>query len=166
MLVLRVITIQVIVVVTILYCVLHVFNKLFLPPDVVLLFGPLLLMIKVCGMIFWAMFVPHVTFACELWVLDDDDIRILEDFQTYSGRRIQRFRQSSPCATSYVGLVWIRLEIYIYVKKMLFVRSIAMLDDTSIYKRVFTHGYVCFYQNKVAARENRMRSPTNDIFKV
>ena len=26
------------------------------------------LTIKVCGMIFWAMFVPIVTFACELWV--------------------------------------------------------------------------------------------------
>ena len=27
-----------------------------------------------CGIIFWSLVVPIVTFACELWILDDDDI--------------------------------------------------------------------------------------------
>ena len=122
--------------------------------------------IKACGMIFWAMVVPAITFACELCVLDDDDIKLLEDFQTYAGRRIQRFKQSSPRATSYVGLGWIRLEIFIYVKRMLFIRSIAMLDDRSIYKRVFIHSYMYFDQHKEVSRENRLQSPTFDFLKV
>ena len=124
------------------------------------------LTIRACGMIFWAMVVPIITFACELWIMDDEDIKLLEDFQVYAGRRIQRFKHSSPRATSYVGLGWIRLEIFVCVKKMLFVRSIAMLDDTSIYKQVFLHSYRCFDQNKVVSRENRLQSPTFDILKV
>ena len=36
------------------------------------------LTIKACSMIVWAMVVPIVTFACELWVLNDEDIILLE----------------------------------------------------------------------------------------
>ena len=84
---------------------------------------------KACGMVFWAMVVPVFTFACELWIVSDEDIKLLDDFQAYAGRRIQRFKQCSPRATSFVGLGWIRLEIYVYVKKLLFIRTIAMLAD-------------------------------------
>ena len=34
-----------------------------------------------CSMIFWALVVPILTFACELWVLNDEDITLLEDMQ-------------------------------------------------------------------------------------
>ena len=96
------------------------------------------LTIKACGMLFWAMVIPTVTFASELWVMNDDDIKLLEDFQIYAGRRIQRFQQSSPRETSYTSLGWLRIEIFIYVKKLLFIRSIAVLDNDSIYKQIFT----------------------------
>ena len=56
--------------------------------------------------------------------------------------------------------------MFIYVKKMIFIRSIAMLDDMSIHKRVFIHGYMCFNQNKDVSRENRLQSPTFDILRV
>ena len=124
------------------------------------------LTLRACGMIFWAMVVPIITFACELWVLDDEDVKLLEDFQSYAGRRIQRFKQNSPRATSYIGLGWIRLEIFVYVRKMLFVRSIAILEDNSIYKQVFINSYMLFNQNKDVSRENRLQSPTFDILKV
>ena len=75
------------------------------------------LTIHACSILFWAMTVPITTFSCELWVPNDNDVRILEEFQRYSGRRIQRFPYKSPNRTSYTGLGWIRLEIFIYVKK-------------------------------------------------
>ena len=124
------------------------------------------LSIKACSMIFWALVVPIVTFASELWVLCDEDIKMLEDFQAYAGRRIQRFRHSSPRATSYVGLGWIRLEIFIYVKKMLFIRTIAVMYDDSIYKRIFTSRYLEYDPNSLRCMENRLGSPTFDMLRI
>ena len=124
------------------------------------------LTMKACGMVFWAMIVPVVTFACELWIISDDDINLLDDFQSYAGRRIQRFRQSSPRATSFVGLGWIRLEIYVYVKKLLFIRTIAMLTDDSIYKRIFLRRFLDFNQYRAVSRENVLHSPTFDILRT
>ena len=114
-------------------------------------------------MIFWATVIPIITFACELWVMNDDDIRMLEDFQTYAGRRIQRFNQNSPRATSYIGLGWIRLETYVYIKKMLFVRSIAVLSVDSVYKRVFVNRYNDFIRERMRCNINSLHSPTFDI---
>ena len=121
---------------------------------------------KACGMIFWSMVVPVVTFACELWIMNDEDVRLLDDFQTYAGRRVQRFRQCSPRATSFVGLGWIRLEIYVYVKKLLFVRTVSMLNDNSLYKSIFLHRYIEYEQNREISRENLLHSPAFDILKI
>ena len=124
------------------------------------------LTMKACGLVFWAMVVPVVTFACELWVIKDEDIKLLDDFQAYAGRRIQRFRQCSPRATSFVGLGWLRLELYVYVKKLLFIRTIAVLDDDSIYKRVFLCRFNVYNQNREVSRENSLHSPTFDLLKI
>ena len=123
------------------------------------------LTMKACGMFFWAMVVPVVTFACELWIVSDEDIKLLDDFQAYAGRRIQRFKQCSTRATSLVGLGWIRLEIYVYIKKLLFIRTIAMLADESIYKSVFFRRFIEFNQNRAVSRENLLHSPAFDILK-
>ena len=86
---------------------------------------------------FLVMVVPIITFASELWVLNYEDIRLLEDFQIYAGPRIQCLHQSYHRVTSSIGLGWLRLELYIYVKKLLFIRSIAILKENSIYRRIF-----------------------------
>ena len=124
------------------------------------------LSIKACGMIFWSLVIPIITFACELWILNDEDILLLEDFQTYAGRRIQRFSQNSPRATSYVGLGWIRVEVFIYIKKLLFIRTVACLDNNSIYKHIFMNGYIEYDQNRELCRENKLMSVTFDILRI
>ena len=43
--------------------------------------------------IFWTIVVP---IACELWHIDGRSINILETFQSYAGKRIQRFHPRSP----------------------------------------------------------------------
>ena len=119
-----------------------------------------------CGIIFWSLVIPIVTFACEMWILDDDDVKILEDFQLYAGRRIQRFSQSSPRATGYAGLGWIRLEIFVYIKKMLFVRTLAIMNDDALYKRIFLRRYLEFNDNMGQGMVNQLQSPTFDILRI
>ena len=59
-----------------------------------------------------------------------------------------------------------RLELYIYVKKLLFIRSISMLDDASIYKRIFVQRYLEFNQNRDISVMNRLHSPTFYMLKI
>ena len=61
------------------------------------------------------MVIPILTFACEMWVLNDEDVGLLNDFQVYAGRRVQRLHPKSPRESSYIGLGWISIEIYIYI---------------------------------------------------
>ena len=124
------------------------------------------LTISACSILFWAMVVPIITFASELWVINDNDVKLLEEFQRYAGRRIQRFPYSSPNETSYVSLGWIRLEIFIYVKKVLFIRSIAILPVTSIYRKIFVMRMYQYDADKRLASENRFLSPVFDIIRI
>ena len=74
------------------------------------------LTIKTCSLLFWSMIIPIVLYASELWILKDNDIGILDTFQRYIGRRVQRFPSKSPNETSCVALGWIRSELFVYVK--------------------------------------------------
>ena len=109
------------------------------------------------------MVVPIVTFASELWVLKDDDIKQLESFQRYSGRRIQRFHMRSPNETSYASLGWLPLEIFIYLKKVLFIRNIAVINEYSIYKQVFRQRLIQYNENLPESNLNKCDSPVYDI---
>ena len=124
------------------------------------------LSIKACGLLFWSMVIPIITFASELWVMDEYDVSKLENFQVYSGRRVQRFHQSSPRETSYVGLGWIRIEYFIYVKKLLFIRTIAVLKENSLYRKIFVERYATYLEDKTSANVNKYKSPTFDILRI
>ena len=105
------------------------------------------LTIRTCSLLFWSLIIPIVTYASEMWVPGDNDIAVLDAFQRYVGRRVQRFPSKSPNETSFTGLGWIRIELFVYIKKLLFVRTIAMLDDESIYKKIFLARAVQFNNN-------------------
>ena len=124
------------------------------------------LTIKGCSIIFWSMTIPIVTFSSELWVLNDDDISTIECFQRYSGRRIQRFHSKSPNETSYASLGWIRIEYYIYIKKLLFIRSIAVLNDDSLYKSVFKSRMLKYEENPSVCKLNMYDSPIFDMLRI
>ena len=109
-----------------------------------------------------------MTYASELWILKDNDIRILEAFQRYTGRKVQKFPHRFPNETSFVGLGWMRLELYtsIYVKKLLFVRTVSILDDTVLYKSIFIARARQFDNDRDYGFENPKNSPCFDILKV
>ena len=75
-----------------------------------------------CSIIFWSIIVPIATFGCELLVLSDKSISLLETFQEHIGKRIQRLGKYAPNVCSFYTLGWLRLERYVEVKKLLFIR--------------------------------------------
>ena len=93
------------------------------------------LFMKACSFIFWSLIIPITTFASELWVLKNNGVHLLEDFERYARRGVQRFPSYSPKKTSFIGLGWMRLENFIAAKKLVFVRTIASMDKDSPVKK-------------------------------
>ena len=122
--------------------------------------------IKACNILFWSMIVPMVTYATELWILKDPDIELLEDFQKYAGKRIQRLHPRAPNVMSYVTLGWIRLENFINIKKLLFIRTILVLEEVSIHKKVFRNRLHQFMCNPVECSFNMHDSPIFDMLRI
>ena len=90
-----------------------------------------------CNVIFWSLVVPTALFGSELWRLDGDAIALLEEFQQYAGKRIQRFYSRIPNVCSFFALGWVRLERVVQAKKMLFIRSILVLDNQILPRKIF-----------------------------
>ena len=59
-----------------------------------------------------------------------------------------------------------RLENFIYVKKMLFVRTILVLTEESIYRTIFIKRTMKFMENIPEGIVNQRDSPVFDILKV
>ena len=124
------------------------------------------LTIKACCMLYWSIKIPIITFASELWILNDYDINALDTFQKYAGRRVQRFHLKSPSATSFIGLGWIRLEVFIYVKKLLFLRTISVLGDNCVYKIIGRMRANKFNNDIASGMINTYHSTVFDILKT
>ena len=92
--------------------------------------------IATCNIIFWCVIVPILTYGCEIWVLKEKDVQILDEFQRYTGRRIQRLPLRCPNATSFITLGWLRLSLYIKAKKLIFIRTITVIKYESPLKEI------------------------------
>ena len=85
--------------------------------------------IRTCCIIYWTVVIPTLCFGCELWILKDKDIQILQSFQRFAARRIQRLHPRSLNSTSRVCLGWIDIVYYIMAKKAIFMRTIIMMKE-------------------------------------
>ena len=121
---------------------------------------------KLCSFIYWTIIVPIITFASELWVLTDQDIDKLDKFHRYAGRKMQRFHNRSSVNTSYECLGWMRLENFIYAKKLLFVRTVATQESNKIYLQVFRARMAQFKSNIEIGVRNVFNSPVFDILRI
>ena len=70
---------------------------------------------------------PIALFGSELWILNDACVSLIEAFQNYAGKRVQRLFSRGPNTCAFYSLGWIRLERLIEVRKLLFTRSILNL---------------------------------------
>ena len=52
-----------------------------------------------------------------MWVLDQHSLGMIETFQNFVGKRIQRLHPRTPNTCSYYGLGWMQLERFIQIKK-------------------------------------------------
>ena len=95
------------------------------------------LSMRTCNLIFWTIVVPTLTFGSEIWCIKDKEVELLQSFQRYAGRRVQRFPKRSPKSTCYFGLGWMRIETYIQVKKLLFLLTIISMDNDNRIKIIF-----------------------------
>ena len=115
-----------------------------------------------CSILFWSIIVPIATFGSELWILNDKTVKLLEKFQHFVWKKIQRLYPRSPNACAYYGLGSMRLERFIEVKKLLFLRSIACNDDGVIHN-ILNRCTENFLSNPALGLENPFLSPVYDL---
>ena len=121
---------------------------------------------KVISTLYWTIVVPVVTYGSEVWVMKGDEIDLIRKFQRYIGRKSQRFHQRSPNFSAYTPLGWISLKKVVYVKKLLFFRSICMMNERSSSRAILFQRANKFYENRVQSKLNINDSPMFDTLNV
>ena len=124
------------------------------------------LSVHTCDVIFWSIVVPIALFGCEVWVLNDKAIEAIEAFQVYAGKRIQRLIRRAPNICAFFGLGWIRLERLIEIKKLMFVRSVLILDVADPSRAIFCRRLDDFLADRVFSRGNMYDSVVFDLLKT
>ena len=89
-----------------------------------------------CNIIFWNIVVPTALFGCEVWCLTTNDIIDIENFQTYAGKRLQRLYIHTPNICGFMALGWMHLEVLMLIRKVIFIRTILLMDDNEVVKKV------------------------------
>ena len=121
---------------------------------------------NVCTTVFWAIIMPIVSYGSELWVLQPDEVDLLRKFQRYIGRRCQRFPKRSPNYSTFTPLGWIDIIRFIKVKKLLFLRSILIMQDDAICKRILRAKSTIYMDNPEVGVRNTNISPTYELLNV
>ena len=124
------------------------------------------LTIHACCVIFWSIVIPIATFGAELWPLDDRCLSLLESFQTFVGKRIQRFGPKSPNLCTYFALGWMRIQRFIEIKKLLFIHSILSRDELDMVKVVFINRAKYVFDNIEICESNEHGSPVYDMLNI
>ena len=76
-----------------------------------------------CNLIFWSVVVPTtLNYGCELRIMDDVSLDMIEEFQNFIGKKIQPFHPRIPNICSFYALGWMRLERVIQIRKLMFIR--------------------------------------------
>ena len=124
------------------------------------------LTLATCRVIFWSIIVPTSLFGCELWIMNESNLNLVEDFQNFVGKKMQRFHPKTPNMCSIYGLGWMRLERIIQVKKMMFVRSILAMDQDDLARTIFCERAEYYFENVDFGRDNRFRNSVFDLLNV
>ena len=118
--------------------------------------------LNTCCLIYWSVVFPTLTFGSEIWVLKKKDIEILQGFQRYTARRLQRlhFRSINSTSTAYLG--WMDIIRVIKAKKLIFVRSIACMKEHMPLRIFFSERLLEFH----AGNENPYDSPIIQVLEI
>ena len=92
--------------------------------------------IRTCNVIYRSVVLPTVCFGCEVWFLKGKDEQLLLAFQRYAARRIQRLHPRSLNITSSACLGWMSIVNYIKARKIIFIRTIAVMEEFFPLRRI------------------------------
>ena len=115
--------------------------------------------LSTCNLIFWTLVIPTLMFGCEIWLIKQKDIDLLNAFQRYAARRLQRFHFSSFNITSYVLLGWMNIVLFIKARKVIFIRTILMMEEKMPIRKILMERINEF----VPDSENQWDSPIKQI---
>ena len=118
--------------------------------------------LNTCCLIYWSVVFPTLSFDSEIWVLKDKDIELLRGFQRYAARRLQRLHQRSINSTCMSCLGWLDIIRVINGKKLVFIRSIACMEEHAPIRRIFVERLREFHQDE----GNVYDSPVKQILNV
>ena len=121
---------------------------------------------SICSKLFWTIIIPILTYGSEMWVLKGHEIEELRKFQRCIGRRCQRFPKRSPNHSAYASLGWLSIDRYIQIKKMLFIRSITVMDQGDVCRQILVARTNEFIQNMQKHRLNEFDSQIFDLLDV
>ena len=76
------------------------------------------------------------------------------------------FPQRSPNFSAYAPLGWVSLEKVVYVKKLLFLRSICVMKDEAISRRLLMNRTHAYNNDRTNGRTNVHNSPMFEIYNV
>ena len=116
--------------------------------------------LKTCNVIYWTIVIPTLLFGCEIWLLKDRDMSILNAFQRYAARRLQRLHTRSLNATSCLCLGWMEMLNVIKARKIIFIRTIMVMEDYMPLKKITVERLAEFAPDNV----NEFDSPLIQIF--
>ena len=74
-------------------------------------------------------------------MLKGKDLDILNGFQRYAARRLQRLHFNSLNITSYACLGWMNLVLYIKARKVVFVRTILQMEECMPVRKIFVERF-------------------------
>ena len=115
--------------------------------------------LNTCNLIYWTIVIPTLLFGCETWVIKQNDCRLLEAFQRYAARRLQRLHASCFNITSFFCMGWMNIVQYIKARKIIFVRTILKMDESMPIRKIFIERLNDFNPEN----ENPMDSPILQI---
>ena len=101
-----------------------------------------------------------------MWVHRGNETELLLKFQRHVGRRCQRFPKRSPNYSAYYPLGWISIDRFIKVKKLLFLRSILVMPDDAICKRLLVHKAAVYNEHQYISSRNESDRPIFEILNV
>ena len=85
------------------------------------------------------MIVVHTAlYWCEVWFLREKHIEIIGKFTANADQRIGRLNRMTASVCSFFGLGWIRLSTLVHIKKLLFLRTIIVMDDNALIRKVLS----------------------------
>ena len=112
--------------------------------------------LKTCMVIYWSVVVPTLLFGCEDWFIKDKDVVLLQGFQRYAARRLQRLHYRSLNATALACLGWMDIFLFIKARKLIFIRTVIVMREFMPIRQILIKRLEEYGNNAVNTHESTM----------